>query len=112
MARYFTIMAELRGCYSDNDSAFILRAETRRELKAALASEAAQLRDAGAVGLNKRAIANLAARAWKRPRPPRTGHLADVAPYRFAYQSGWPMGLMVYQSDRAEYLAQSNEWES
>ena len=103
MARYFTIMAELRGCYSDNDSAFVLRAETRRELKAALEGEAAHLRDAGAIGLNKRAIANLAARAW--PRNGR-GHLADVAPYRFAYQSGFPMGLMVYPATRGDW----REW--
>lgn len=37
---YFTIMAELRGCYADNDSAFTIRCNTRRELKAALEWEA------------------------------------------------------------------------
>jgi len=63
---YFTIMAELRGCYADNDSAFHIKADTRRELKEALEGEARHLRDAGAVGLSKRAIASHAAEAWRR----------------------------------------------
>lgn len=100
MARYFTVMAELRGCYADNESLFVLRAATRRELKAALESEAENQRQAGAIGLSKRAIANLAARAWARNGK---GYLPDVAPYRFPYQSGQPMGLMVSPANRGEW---------
>lgn len=101
-------MAELRGCYADNESAFILRAATRRELKETLESEAAQLREAGAIGLNKRAVANLAARAWRRKGQ---SHLSDVAPFKYPSQGGYCMGLMVNPSSRADYLeSQAREW--
>lgn len=107
---YFNIMAELRGCYSDNSSMHIICAKTRRELKEHLESECYYLRDAGAIGLNKRAIAWLANAAWKARKVP--GRLYPyVAPYRFKYQSGWPMGLMVSGSSRAEYNAWVRESE-
>ena len=96
---YFTIMAELRGCYSDADSAWTLKADTRRELRAALMSEADTLRDAGAIGLNKRAVAGLAAMAW---RDRRKGGV-------YPHQSGPAMGLFVYVASRADYLAQGDD---
>lgn len=103
MARYFTIMAELRGCYSDNESAFTIKADTRRELKAALAHEMSDLRDAGAVGLTKRDIAWLAASAWRAYK--KGGNFPFVAPFRYEHQTGRPMGLMVYDATREDYLA-------
>lgn len=99
---YFTIMAELRGCYSDNDSAFTIRAETRRELKAALEAEADGWRDAGAIGLSKRAVAAHAAEAWRRRRD--RGAYPLVLPFRYPHQSGQPLGLFVYNASRSEYL--------
>lgn len=105
---YFTIMAELRGCYSDNDSAHIIRANTRRELKAALASEATDLIDAGAIGLNKRAIAALAAMAWGKRKA--GGVYPFVAPFKYPHQSGYAMGLMVYVSNRRDYLESQNDY--
>lgn len=103
---YFTIMAELRGCYADADSAFTIKADTRRELKAALASEADTLRDAGAIGLNNRAVAGLAAMAWRDRR--KGGVYPFVAPFRYPHQSGPAMGLFVYVASRADYLAQGD----
>lgn len=100
---YFTIMAELRGCYADNDSAFTIKADTRRALKRALKMEADDLREAGAVGLNKRAIAWLANAAWKA----RKGDsiYPFVAPFSFngPHNEG-ERGLMVYSATRADWL--------
>lgn len=103
---YFTIMAELRGCYADNDSAFTIKADTRRELKQALESEARYLRDAGAVGLPKRDVAWLAAAAWKARKKPSV--FPFVVPFRHAHQSGRPMGLFAYVSTRADWLEAQN----
>ena len=104
---YFTIMAELRGCYSDNDSAHIVKADTRKALKAALEAESTYLRDAGAIGLNKRAVAGLAALAWRNRKG--ASVYPFVLPFRYGYQSGNAMGLMVYVSNRADYLEAQNE---
>lgn len=104
---YFTIMAELRGCYADNDSAFTIKADSRRELKAALASEARYIRDAGGIGLSQRAIASLAAMAWRERR--KAGVYPFVAPFRYPHQSGPAMGLFVYIASRADYLAQGDD---
>lgn len=102
---YFTIMAELRGCYVDNDSAFTIKADTRRQLKSALEYESRDLREAGAIGLNKRAIAWLAAAAWKGRKA--GGSYPWVAPFRYPHQSGSARGLFVYIADREDYLAQN-----
>lgn len=102
---YFTIWQGLRGCYMP-DSAYIIKADTRRELKSALEWEANDIRDAGGVGLNKKAVASLAAAAWRNRKA--SGEL--VAPYRWAEQDYSPYALGVFTgSTRAEYLAQSEE---
>lgn len=103
---YFTIMTELRGCYADADSAYTIKADTRKELKAALEDESDYLRDAGAIGLSKRAVASLAALAWRKRKA--SGIYLFVAPFRYPYQSGDPMGLFVYVASRADYLAQES----
>lgn len=105
---YFTIMAELRGCYADNDSAQTIRCNTRRELKQALESEAYYLRDAGAIGLSKRAVAALAAFAWRERRS--ASPYACVQGFRYPHQSSDCMGLMVYNATRADYLAAQAEY--
>lgn len=98
---YFTIANGLTGCYLA-DSAFTIQAATRRELKSALEGEAYYIRDAGGVGLNKRAIAWLANAAWKG----RKDSKERVAPYRWKYQTHYPYGLSVWGASRAEYRAQ------
>jgi hypothetical protein len=109
---YFTIMAELRGCYADNDSAFTIRCDTRRALKQALEAEARDLRDAGAIGLSKRAVASLAADAWRNRND--SSPYATVAGFRYSWHSPGNdcMGLMVFNATRAEWLAEqeSDTW--
>ena len=61
---YFSIMTGLRGCYMP-DQSYCIRAATRRELKEAIASEAERYRDSGYRGANQKAIATLAAVAWR-----------------------------------------------
>lgn len=102
---YFTIYNGLNGCYMP-DSAYIIRANTRKELKAALQWEAESIRDAGGIGMNKKAIAWLANAAWKARKA--TGDF--VAPYRWAYQKrSYPYVLGVFTgTSRDEYLAQDN----
>ena len=99
---YFTIHQGLRGCYMP-DSAYIIRANTRRELKSALAWEADSIRDAGGVGMNKRAIAWLANAAWKA----RKSSGEYVAPYGWKGMDSRPYALGVFTAaTRAEYLEQ------
>jgi hypothetical protein len=107
---YFTIMAELRGCYADNSSAFTIHCDTRRALKSALEDEARDLRDAGAIGLSKRAVASLAAEAW-RNRKSRLPY-PTVAGFRYPHHSPGNdcMGLMVYNATRADWLASQEHW--
>ena len=101
---YFAIWQGLRGCYMP-DSSYIIRANTRRELKAALQSEARDIRDAGGIGLNKRAIAWLANAAWKNRKRAQGEY---VAPYRWQYQDSYPLALGVFVGmTRREYLDQS-----
>lgn len=96
---YFFIWQGLRGGYMP-DSAYAIRATTRRELKSALQWEADSIRDAGGVGMNKRAIAWLANAAWKA----RKGSGEFVAPYRWQSQDSYPYALGVCPTSRADYL--------
>lgn len=100
---YFNIWQGLHGLYMP-DSVYIVKADTRRALKAVLEHEARDIRDAGGIGLNKKAIAWLANAAWKNRKL--SGEY--VAPYRWQYQDSYPYALGVFTgASRAEYLAQS-----
>lgn len=102
---YFVLMSEMRGCYSDNDSAHVIRCQTRRELKSHLESMADVDRDQGAIGLSKRDVAALAALAWRKRKE--GGVYPYVQPFR--YPNGGPSyGLFVYPATRAEYLEQES----
>lgn len=104
---YFAIYQGLRGCYMP-DSSYIVKADTRRDLKRILQWEADSIRDAGGIGMSKKAIAWLAAESW-RNRKNRSGEY--VAPYRFDYHgaNNYCMALGVFTgASRAEYLAQED----
>jgi hypothetical protein len=103
MSRYFWIECGLRGAYCDGNG-YIAKCDTRRELKSHLQWEADSIRDAGGIGLSKRSIAWLAAKAWK----PEHG-LPYVVPYRWQYQDSYPYGVHVSQSDRKSYLQYCKE---
>lgn len=94
--RYFHIAQGLRGCYMP-DSIYCIRVKTRRELKAALESEAYYIRDAEMIGCSKRAVTWLAAIAWRK-----SGEY--VAPYRDKQQNYYPYGLFCSQASKADYL--------
>jgi len=99
---YFTIWQGLRGMYMP-DSAHIIRAATRAELKSALESEARYIQDAGGIGMSKRAIAWLAAVAWRN----RKASADYVVPYRWKEQDSYQYALGVFcGATRADYLAQ------
>ena len=101
---YFTLYQGLRGCYMP-DSAYAIKADTRRELKAALQWEADSIKDAGGIGMNKKAIAWLANAAWKN----RKAQYEYVAPYRWKGMDSYPYALGVFTgTSRSDYLAQSD----
>jgi hypothetical protein len=98
---YFTVYQGLRGCYMP-DSAYTIRANTRRDLKSILQWEADSIRDAGMVGCSKKEVAWLAATAWRNRRRP-SGEF--VAPYRSAEQKHYPYALGVFVGvTRQDYL--------
>lgn len=110
---YFHISNGPRGCYMP-DNATIVRCNTRRELKAILESEAADMRDAGYTGANKRAIAWLAAAVWRDSRKARRSaydFACPLIPPHLSPNSGnYCYGLFVSHSTRADYLAQNEEY--
>lgn len=104
---YFSIYQGLRGCYMP-DGSYVIKADTRRDLKSALQGEADSIREAGGIGMSKRAIAWLANAAWKARRQSRD----IVAPYGYAHngKGNRPFALGVFTGmSRAEYLQQ---WEN
>lgn len=114
MAKYFHISAGLRGAYTDSaENAFILKAATRRELKAAIASEAHAWRDAGYIGANKRAIASVAADAWREAHKPNPSYLPYCLPLAPDHaRDSYSSGVFVATSSRADYLDYLKESEA
>jgi len=101
---YFSTYQGLRGCYMP-DSAYVIKADTRKELKAALQWEADSIRDAGGIGMSKKAIAWLANAAWKQ----RKTSSEYVAQYKWKGQDSYPYALGVFTGmTRQDYLAQSD----
>ena len=62
--RYFEISTGLRGCYLP-DQFYMVKCQTRRELKSTLESEAELSRQSGFVGASKKAVAAFAADIWR-----------------------------------------------
>jgi hypothetical protein len=107
---YFHISTGLRGCYMP-DSSYIFRAKTRRELKAAIAYEAARYRNADYVGANKKAIAEIAAIAWRNAKT-RKDHLPYSLPVAPPHaRTTYCEAVFVGNATRAEYLAYEKESE-
>lgn len=105
---YFHISSGLRGCYLA-DNAFVARCNTRRELRAIIAEEAANWRDGGYIGANQRAISHIAAIAWRNRRKYQLPYCLPLAPAhnRESYSSG----IFVASATRgefAEYIAQGD----
>lgn len=106
MTKFFTIYSGLRGAYSDSSGLHGFSAETLKELRDHLESEARDIRDAEAVGLNKRAVAALARDAWEEADKARPAVLPYVAPYRWHGQTpgNFPYGLFCAVATESEYL--------
>ncbi len=98
---YFHMSTGLRGCYMPDD-AYIVRCNTRRELKAAIESEARAYKDAGFVGANKAAIAYIAAIAWRNRRKFQLPYALPLAPSHA--RDNYCHGIFVASADRSEYL--------
>lgn len=98
MARYFQISNGLRGCYMP-DSSSIVQCDTRRALKSALEWEMNSLRDAEFVGITKKDVAWAAAKLWRKDGD-------AIMPYGRKGEKSRPFAIFIYQSDRAEFLAQ------
>ena len=106
---YFHISTGLRGGYMP-DSSYVLKAETRREIKAAIAYEAENIREAEMgemTGLSKKAVAHIAAAAWRERKNPRH-YLPFCLGYGRRDQSA-PYGIFVGNATRAEYLQHLEE---
>lgn len=107
MAYYFHIMQGLRGCYMP-DSAFLVRAETRRELKAILRDTVESYANSDAIDseyrlrFNREHITAAAAAAWK------AAARKSGNPYPYVIPIGpkreRPYGVFVSTATRAEFL--------
>lgn len=99
--RYFSISQGLWGCYLPDDN-YIIKVKTRKELKKCLENEALYIKDAGFVGLNKRAVAWLAAASWRNDG-------SYCVPYRYAnHGASYAYALFCQRATRAEYLTQED----
>lgn len=98
---YFHISTGLRGGYMP-DQSYIVRVETRRALRDAIEAEASMARDAHYIGLSKRAVAHIAAEAWRRRNDPRA-YLPLCLGYGRRDQSA-PYGIFIGNASRSEYL--------
>ena len=102
MAKYFTVMTGLRGCYMP-DNAYVIKVKTRRELKAALEWEANDVREAGFVGANKKAVTGLAAHLWREAKKKWPSYLSDVVTYGYDRHSK-PYAIQSSVATRQDYL--------
>ena len=97
---YFNISAGLRGCYLD-DSAYVIQAATRRELKARIEAEAAEWKNAGYIGANQKAIATIAAAAWRDRKKTQLPYALPLAPSHSP--KNYAFGVFVSSATRDEW---------
>ena len=107
MAKYFHVGHGLRGCYMP-DAIHVIRAETRRDLKAALAWEARDIADAG-FHLNQRHVASVAAAAWREAHKPSPSPYDFVIPYGRDRSDSRPFAIFASVATRADFKAYEEE---
>lgn len=96
---YFWIEYGLRGAYADGNG-FIVQANTRKELRAIIESEARSIDGRGA---SKRMISWLANAAWGRHMGRNSGYLPYVLPIKPAGCSSYSWGIYCDVSSRKDY---------
>ena len=101
MAKYFTVMTGLRGCYMP-DSVAVIKCDTRRDLKNAIEWEANDIREAGFVGMNKKMIAAFCAHMWREAQKKKPSVYPDVLPYGTA--KNYHSAIHASVATRREYL--------
>ena len=101
MTLYVTISNGLRGCYMP-DSCYVAKFTTRCELKAFIANECSDMREAYGHGGTKQEISAIAAYAWKMRR---NGWQYDLAIGfgRSRAANDRPFGLFLGHATRREY---------
>jgi len=109
MAKYFTIMHGLRGCYMPDGDPWVCMAKTRRELKDAIASECDVASSDATVGLSKRNIAAFAAECWREAHKPKPSYLPYCLPCKERGQSSYSYGVFCSVATRREYLDSQKE---
>lgn len=100
---YFSLSHGLRGAYCDGEG-YILKANTRRELKNAIEYEANNYKEAGYIGANKRAIAWLAATAWRNRKGFNLPYALPLAPSH--NKENYCFGVFVGSATKDEFLEQ------
>lgn len=108
MAKYFSVSTGLRGCYLP-DNAYTIKVDTRRELKSTITFEADSYADAGFVGASKKAVAWLAAEAWREAHKPSPAFLSLCLPLAREKRSGYAFGIFVAPATRQDYLEQKED---
>lgn len=103
MAKYFHISQGMRGAYMP-DNFYVVKVESRRELKSIIESEAESIRDAGYYGANKREVVATVTDAWRNTKAKVKSPYPFVVPYGMSRGSYRPYGIMIAHSSRAEYL--------
>jgi hypothetical protein len=104
MAKYFSVMHGLRGCYMPDGEPYVIIARTRRELKSAIESECDMIATDSTFGLSKRAIAQFAAICWREAHKAKPAYLPYCLPCKERGQSSYSYGIFVSVADRREYL--------
>ena len=104
MAKYFTIMHGLRGCYMPDSDPSVVMVKTRRELKEIIASECDMLATDETIGLSKKAIASFAANCWHEAQKKNPAYLPYCLPCKEKGQSSYSYGLFCSVSSRGDYL--------
>jgi hypothetical protein len=103
MSKYFHIAQGMRGCYMP-DNSYVVRVDTRRELKAIVESEARDLRDAGMVGASKREVTATVADAWRNLRAAKLSPYPFVVPYGVRAGGHRPYAIHIGHATREDWL--------
>ncbi len=112
MAKYFSVMHGLRGCYMPDGEPFVVMCATRRELKSVIKGEADSLDSGETLGLSKKSIAAFAAVCWREAHKAKPAYLPYCLATKERGQSSYSYGIFVSVASRREYLdsqAQNDE---
>ena len=110
MPKYFHVSHGLRGCYLSDGEPYVIRCDSRRQLKQTISDEAGMIDpDGSLIGFSKKAIASFANECWQEAKKKHPAYLPYALPYKSRGERQYHNAIFVSVASRHDFVEYVNK---